>query len=168
MSAYAWTILGTLSSMATQHDDAVSAGLKAVEYDPEAFASWHWLATCYQWAGDLTAALKPFTRALEISGRHIWTLTSLVVTYSDLGRMREANVIYNELLTKAKLSYVSPACMAIASAALGKNDEAMRFARQAYDRRDPFLLQGLLPHWPNSKQFCRLPEYPEFLSLFAI
>jgi hypothetical protein len=90
------------------------------------------------------------------------------VAYVDGGQLREANVIYHELLTKWKLSYVSPACLAIASAALGKDEEAIRKARQACERRDPYLVLGLLPYWPTSKHFSRLPEYGEFLKLLAL
>jgi TolB-like protein/tetratricopeptide (TPR) repeat protein len=168
MSAYAYVILSIISSTAALHDEAIAAGLKAVEYDPDAFSSWHWLGNSYHWAGNLAAALRPFTRALEISGRHNWTLTSLVVTYADGGQMREANVIYNELLTKSKLSYVSPACLSIAAGALDKNEEAIRYAQLAYERRDPYLVQGLLPYWANSTHLRRLPEYGEFLRLLAL
>jgi tetratricopeptide (TPR) repeat protein len=168
MSAYAYIILSIVSSTASLHEEAISAALKAVEYDPEAFSSWHWLGNSYHWAGNLPAALRPFTRALEISGRHNWTLTSLVVTYADGGQTREANVIYNELLTKSKLSYVSPACLSIAAGAMDRNEEAIRYAQLAYERRDPYLVQGLLPYWANSTHLRRLPEYGEFLRLLAL
>jgi hypothetical protein len=62
----------------------------------------------------------------------IGPLRSIDFVYQSPGVNRPlapANVIYNELLTKSKLSYVSPACLAIASVALGKYDEAIRHAR---------------------------------------
>jgi len=103
---------------------------------------------------------------LEISGRHNWALTSLVVTYAEGNQLREANVIYNELLTKAKLSFVSPALLAIASAALDKNEDAIRYARQAYERHDPFQVVTSRS-WPDSKKLRSLPEYREILKLLA-
>ncbi|MEX2234590.1 MAG: tetratricopeptide repeat protein [Cyclobacteriaceae bacterium] len=166
MSAYAYVILCIISSMAKLHDEAVEAALKAVEYDPDAFTPWNWLGNSYHWSGNLPAALKPFNRALEISGRHNWTLTSLVVTYAEGNHMREANVIYNELLTKSKLSFVSPTLLAIASAALGKNEEAIRYSRQAYDRHDPFQVISS-NSWPDSQKLCSLPEYNAILKLLA-
>ncbi|MEX1238871.1 MAG: tetratricopeptide repeat protein [Cyclobacteriaceae bacterium] len=166
MSAYAYVILCIVSSMATRYDESIEAASKAVEYDPDAFTSWHWLGNSYHWSGNLQAAIKPFNRALEISGRHNWTLTSLVVIYAEDNHLREANVIYNELLTKAKLSFVSPALLAIASAALDKNEDALRYARQAYERRDPFQVVTS-NSWPDSKKLRSLPEYREILKLLA-
>ena len=167
MSAYAYVILCIVNSLADLNEEAIAAGLKAVEYDPEAFTPWHWLGNSYHWAGNLTAAIKPFNRALEISGRHNWTLTALVVTYAEGNHMREANVIYNELLTKSKLSYVSPALLAIASGALDKKEDAIRYAWQAYERHDPFQVVTSRS-WPDSRKLCSLPEYHRIRECLAL
>ena len=166
MSAYAYVILCLVNSMAGNYEEAVAAASKAAEYDPDAFTPWHWLGNSHHWAGNLREALKPFNRALEISGRHNWTLTSLLVTHAEDNHIREANVLYNELLTKAQLSFVSPALLAIASAALDKNEEAMRYAWQAYERHDPFQIISS-SSWPDSKKLRSLPEYREIMKLLA-
>lgn len=115
----------------------------------------------------MTAAIQPFNRALEICGRRNGTHTSLVVTYAQGNLMREANVIYHELVTKSKLSFVSPALLPIASAALDKNEQAIRYAWEAYRRRDPFQVISSNA-WPDSKKLCSLPEYGEIIKFWPI
>jgi TolB-like protein/Flp pilus assembly protein TadD len=166
LSAYAYTILAPVSSLANFHEEAISAGLKAVEYDPNSFSAWHYLGVGYHWSGKLTEAIRSYNRALEISGRHIWTLTTLVVAYAEANQMQEAKIIYNELSVKSKLSYVSPACLSIAAAALGKDEEALLFAHDAYTRHDPYQVV-IAKNWFDSKNLMAIPGFTEILQMLS-
>ncbi|MBL7871726.1 MAG: tetratricopeptide repeat protein [Cyclobacteriaceae bacterium] len=166
LSSYAYIILAVVSSLANLHEEAISAGLKAVECDPNSFSAWHFLGVGYHWSGNLTEAIRPYKRALEISGRHIWTLTSLVVAYAKANQMQEAKIIYNELIVKSKLSYVSPSCLSITAAVLGKNEEALLFAHDAYRRHDPYQIVTA-KYWSESKSLRAIPGFTEILQMLA-
>jgi TolB-like protein/Flp pilus assembly protein TadD len=157
LSAYAHTILA-LVSIRSGKGDGISSALKGVQYDPGAFLTWYVLGNCHHWSGNFDKATEAFNRALEISGRHAWALTSLLTNYVDAHQIKEANTIYHELLLRARTGHVLPSLMAMASAAMGKNEDAMRFAHEAYERHDPFQVQ-IFNIWPDNKYLKEIPGY---------
>jgi len=57
----------------------------------------------------------------------------------ELGVVEEANKIYRELEAMYKEHNAPPANLAIAAAAVGKNDYALELSRIALDINDPYL-----------------------------
>jgi adenylate cyclase len=167
LSAYSYIILCAVYGCSGRYKEAIDAGLKAVEYDPGSFSSWNFLGNAYHWTGDIASSMAPYKKALEISGRHVWTLTTLVVAYVTNNQKREAEILHNELLTKAKLSYVSPTMLAITSAALGKPEDAVRYAREALLCRDPCIVQMTSDVWPDSKALREIEQYQPIAKLLA-
>ncbi len=125
LSSYAYTILALITNI-SGNGNGISEALKAVEHDPDAFLSWYSLGNCYHWSGNLKMAAESFNRALEISGRHAWALTSLLVNYVDDQQLTKAETIFNELKLRASTGHVLPSLLAIASSALNRKDEAIR------------------------------------------
>jgi TolB-like protein len=170
LSSYAQSILSTITSNAGMHNEAIAAGEKSVEFDPDAFAGWYWLGYSNHFAGNLPAAIQAYSRAIAISGRHNWAITSLLSLLSessDNEQIEEANSLFNELSTKAKIGYVAPSLLAIASAALGKNKDAIRFARQAVDRHDPLI--GVSSQFrPDNRAIRALPEFREIIKAIGL
>jgi hypothetical protein len=50
----------------------------------------------------------------------------------------------------------------MASAAMNKKDEAIRYSNEAFERHDPFQIQSSRL-WPSNKYLAALPEYNEIL-----
>ena len=166
LSSYAHTVIALVTNK-SGYGDGISDALKAIEYDAGAFLSWYILGNCYHWSGNFTKATEAFNKALEISGRHAWALTSLLVNYVDDQQFTKAETIYNELMLRASTGHVLPSLLSIASAALNKKDEAIRYAREAYDCFDPFQTQSS-KSWPDNKFLMAIPEYQEILKMLKL
>ena len=166
LSSYAHTIIAFVTNK-SGYGDGISDALKAIEYDEDAFVSWYILGNCYHWSGNFKKATETFIHALEISGRHAWALTSLLVNYVDDQQFTKAETIYNELMLRASTGHVLPSLLSIASAALNKKEDAIRYAREAYDRYDPFQIQSS-KSWPDNKYLTAIPEYQEILKMLKL
>jgi hypothetical protein len=69
--------------------------------------------------------------------------------------------VHRELLDRASQRYVSPAHLALTADAAGDREEAMVFARRAWDEREPsFILWAR--HFP---QYCALHSDPRFAAI---
>ena len=161
LSSYGQTIVCSVTSNSGLHEEAISAGERSIGYDPESFIGWYFLGYSNHFASNLSSAILAYKKAIDISGRHNWAVTSylsLLVEPSEYMNIEKANSLYRELLTKAKTGYVSPSLLAIASATLGKYDDAVLYARQALDRHDPFFIISAQKR-PDNKALLALPEF---------
>ena len=120
--------------------------------------------------GNIKEAIEAYKRAIDISGRHNWALGSLLallIEPSQYQNKAEAGYIYKELLTKEKVGYVSPFVLALASAAFGKNDEAIRYTKLALDRHDPYFVV-LVPGRPDNKCLLAIPEIGDLIKAIGL
>jgi hypothetical protein len=90
-------------------------------------------------------------------------MAELAVTFADWGKSSEAKSVHAELLACAAREYVSPFLLALSAAAAGVTGDSMRFARLAYEIRDP-QLPVFGKYWPDTK---RLREDPSFDKILA-
>jgi len=165
LSSYAQTIVCATAIMAGRYDEAIAAGLKSVEYDPDSFIGWYYLGLSNHAAGNIPLAIQAYKKSVDISGRHNWALISLLSIFSEQSeyqQIREANLIYAELLTKEKVGYASPSLLAIASATLGKNSDAIRYSIEAMNRHDPFFIVSTQDR-PDNKALRALPEFQDLM-----
>ena len=161
-NSYAWQNEFLLFNK-TAYDIDMAAGEKSVECAPESFSVRYYMGYSYHCAGNLEKAIQDYNQAINISGRHCWALTSLLALLSEpseFQQINKANFIYRELLTKEKTGFVNPFLMATASAALGKNEEAVRYLRLALVRHDPYFAYR---NRPDNKALCKIPDYNEII-----
>ena len=97
------------------------------------------LGYCYLCANEYQKALDECQLALSSSNRHAWNLNLMMAIYVELGVVEEANKIYRELEAMYKEHNAPPANLAIAAAAVGKNEYALELSRIALDVNDPYL-----------------------------
>lgn len=166
LSSYAYAILAMVKSKAGQQD-GIAEALQSVKYDKDSFLGWYILGNCYHWAGQYDSAIEAFNRSLEISGRHSWALMSLLVTYVDAHQQKESEVIYNEIKLRSHTGHVLPTILAIASSALNKKEDAIRYAYEAVERHDPYLIQTSRS-WPDNKFLMAMPEYHKILKMLKL
>jgi adenylate cyclase len=170
LSSYAQAIFCTVASNVCLHDEAIAAAEKSVEYDPESFLAWFYLGYSNHWAGNLPEAIRGYRKAIDISGRHNWALTSLLALLAGSSPYQdkdEAASIYRELITKAKVGYVSPILLAISAAALGKKEDAAKYAQLSYTRHDPYFILSV-QNMPHTKALHKIPEYKEILDKLSL
>jgi TolB-like protein/cytochrome c-type biogenesis protein CcmH/NrfG len=170
LSAYAQTILSNLAVLAGYPEEALTAGLRGVEFDPESFSAWYFLGYVQHYSRNFPDAIKSYRKAIDISGRHSWALVSLMallIEPSPFQQVEEANYIYRELLTKEKVGYVSPFVLALASASLGKNEEAIRYVKLGVERHDPYIIISV-PGRPDNKNLMEIPEFVKIMKTIGL
>jgi tetratricopeptide (TPR) repeat protein len=79
-------------------------------------------------------------------------MATLAVCLADLGKCAEADAIYHEMLARARRQYSSPALLALAASAAGRQNEALDHAREAYEVRDPHCESYLSRHFYLSRR----------------
>jgi len=170
LSSYAQTIVCTAATNAGLYDEAITAGERSVEYDSDSFIGWYRLGYSNHAAGNLVTAIQTYKKAIDISGRHNWALASLLsllVEPSAYQQIGEGNLIYRELFTKARTGYVSPSLLALASATLGKDEDAIRYATQAVTRHDPFFIL-ITQKRPDNRALYAIPEFREMVKAIGL
>jgi adenylate cyclase len=148
LSAYANALFGTICCVAGRYGEGLQACENAVELDSESFlARWaHHFALYFSHRFEDAIAVGEL--AASMSGRHPWAMGTLAAVLADWGSPSDAEAIYTELIGRARRSYIPPSVLAMAAAAAGIDDEAIRHAREAFEIRDPmsqFFLTKLAP-----------------------
>ncbi len=98
-----------------------------------------------------------------MSGRHVWALASLVMTYAAWGKAAEAGALYRELEVRCTREYVQPSMLAPSAAAVGAMDRAVEIAQRALDEKDPLFVM-LARSWPG---YDRLRSDSRFLDIVS-
>jgi tetratricopeptide (TPR) repeat protein len=148
-SAYAMMILGACLFTAGRVDEAIDVCRRAVQQDGESFVA-HWaLGISLGMAGRFEEAIPTLVAAAAMSGRHSLALTALAGVFGQSGKPAEARILHHELMDRASRGYVSATHLALTAEAAGEHEEAMAFARRAWDEREPpFILWARqFPHY---------------------
>jgi adenylate cyclase len=162
LSSYAHTIYSFTCALAGKHAEAVQVSRRAVELDSESYLAHAILAGVLYLSERFEEAVAAGESALAISGRHPWAMLVLAESLADCGKRAEAEAVYSELICRARRYYVQPSSLAMTAAAVGLQDEAIRYAREAFEIRDPYSLVWFSKTWPPS---ARLRMDPRFAGL---
>jgi TolB-like protein/Flp pilus assembly protein TadD len=161
LSAYVTMTLGVCLFTAGRLDEAIDTCRRATHLDPESFVSRWALGIALGLAGRFDEAFSTLDAAAQMSGRHPLSLVGLAGVFGLWGKLAEARAVHRELMDRASQRYVSPAHLALTADAAGDREEAMVFARRAWDEREPsFILWAR--HFP---QYCALHSDPRFAAI---
>jgi eukaryotic-like serine/threonine-protein kinase len=161
LSAYATMNLGVCLFTAGRLDQAIEACRWATQMDPESFVALWALGIALGLAGRFEEAVASLEAAAEMSGRHSLALTALAGVFGQGREPAEALALHRELVDRASRGYVSAAHLALTAEAAGQHEEAMAFARRAWDEREPaFILWAR--HFP---QYRTLHSDPRFAAI---
>jgi len=143
--------------------EAVEHARRGVELDPNSYLA-HWsVSVALACDAQYEEAAAAAERALAISGRHSWALTTLVSIYAAWDKFDSARAVYRELEARSVREYIQPAMLAPAAAAVGEMDRAIAFAQQALDDKDPLFVM-LARTWPD---YGRLRADSRFLGIVS-
>jgi hypothetical protein len=132
-----------------------------VHLDPNSYLA-HWsLAVALEGSEDYEAAEASAQRGIAMSGRHTWALTTLASIYNGWNKPERARAVYAELEARSVSEYIQPGMMAIAADAGANREQAIVFAQQAVDIRDPLFIMTARC-WP---QYRKLHTDPRFLDV---
>lgn len=163
LSSYTHAIYGLTCAIAGKYAEAVQISRRAVDLDSESYLARMILLGVLQLAGRFEEAVAVGELALAMSGRHSWSMAILAVTFADWGKPADADAVYAEMLARACRQYVPAALLALAASATGRQDEAVRHAREALEIRDPSCQPYFSRHLAFSARLYGYPGFPELL-----
>src|SRR5213083_2889706 len=110
-------------------DDAITAGQRTLQLDPNYFYLDSDLAAAYREKGNFPEAIALYTKAQEAT--HLPS-SGLAITYARMGREMEARNILAQLVQAREKRYVSAPVIAAVYVAFGDKEEAFRWLERAY------------------------------------
>jgi len=140
LSAYVTMNLGVCLYTAGRLLEAIDTCRRATQLDPDSFVSNWALGIALGLNGRFEEAVSTLEAAARMSMRHPLALTGLAWVFGQAGMPAEALAIHRELLERASVAYVSPTHLALTAEAAGQREEAMAFARRAWDEREPSFI----------------------------
>jgi adenylate cyclase len=129
-------------------DDAIEAGKRIAQIDPNYVYVQPDLANAYREKGDFQKAIELYEKAQ--ASTHFPSV-GLAITYAKMGRRDDARHILEQLIEKSRQQYVAADVIAAVYAALGEKDEAFRWLDRAFDE--------------HSASMVNFTSYPEFRPL---
>ena len=117
-------------------EDAINAGKRTVQLDPNYVYFDPALADAYREKGDFREAVALYEKAQAATH---FPSAGLAITYARMGRQAEAQRILNELVEKTRTQYVAAERIASVYVALGQKDEAFRWLERAFNEHSANL-----------------------------
>ena len=159
LSSYACGLYALGLGTAGETAEGLELARRGVELDPDALLTqWvHGLAAHLH--GALPEAMTAFQAAEAVSGSHPYAIGCATAAFADMGRMPEARATHARLVETASRRYVATSMLALSTAAIGEQDQALELVTQACDERDPYLI--VLAGFPLFKRITQDPRFAE-------
>jgi eukaryotic-like serine/threonine-protein kinase len=137
-------------------DEAISEGQRTLQLDPNYFYLDSNLAAAYREKGNFADAIALYTKAQEAT--HLPS-SGLAITYSRMGRQKEAQNILARLLQARERRYVSAPVIAAVYTAFNDKEEAFRWLERAYAEHSGILQWiAFLPEFRPLQSDARFPH----------
>ena len=111
-------------------DDAISAGKRVLQVDPNYIYFDSTLAGAYREKRDFQEAVALYERAQTVTH---FPSAGLAITYAKMGRLEDARRVLNQRTEKSRQQYVPADSIAAVYVALGDKEEAFRWLERALD-----------------------------------
>ena len=138
-------------------DACLEAVQETFRIDPDSFLGRWMQMAALNLLGRSEEYAKVAESTLRMSGRAVWVMGALALSYARMGKRDDAEALYMELRWRARREYVAPAVLGWAAWAAGEHDEAIRLEEEAHAIGDPSLI--VANYWP---EFAELREDPRF------
>ena len=162
LSAYVTTVLAVCLYTAGRLDEAIETACLAVQRDPESFLARWVLGISLGDAGRFEEAVSTLEAAAGMSGRHANALATLAGVFRQWGKPSEASALHRELMDRGSRDYVPASHFVLTAEAAGRHEEALAFARRAWDEREPsFIL--FARHFPEYRTLRSDPRFAAIL-----
>ena len=163
LSGYANAIVAITCDLAGRFVEAENAARHSLELDPGNYLARFALHDALHSLSRFEEAIKVADLTLAMSGRHMFTMAGLSVTYADWNKPAEARALYGELSSRAAREYISPLFLAVSASAVGEPEEAIRLAHEAYEIRDPSV-QMFGKYWACASRLREDQRFKEILA----
>jgi TolB-like protein/Tfp pilus assembly protein PilF len=164
LSGYAHAMYALTCQLAGKTAESVEVSRRAVQLDSESFLTNSVLQNTLASSGQFEASVAAGESALAMSGRHPWSMAWLALALADWGKTGEADALYFEMQARARREYLAPTSLAVAALATAREDEAIRYAREAYEIRDPAFTTFFSRYNVLSPRWYRNPRFREIIA----
>jgi adenylate cyclase len=123
-----------------KYEEARKVGEKAVDLDANAFLSYYFLSTALCGLGEYQQAIETINFAINLSGRHQYTLSLLSWLYYKSDNMPGAEALLEELIRRSKTEFISALSLAVAAYSAKDYDKAFAYCEQAFEERASLLV----------------------------
>src|SRR2546430_3278161 len=111
-------------------EDAINAGQRSVQLDPNYVYFDPPLADAYREKGDFNQAVALYEKAQAATH---FPSPGLGITYAKMGRREDCRHVVDQLIEKSRQQYVAADSIAAVYVALGEKDEALRWLERAFE-----------------------------------
>ena len=130
-----------------------------IEREPTFSTAHAWISAAHEMRGEFDLALAAATRAAELTARGPWSLTGMGRAYAKMGRRTDAEKVLGEMHDLATRRYVSPYDIALVTAALDRQDEALDLLERAHtNRANTLVLMRCEPRWDSIRSHPRFQD----------
>lgn len=168
LSSYAHAIFGMTCVFAGRTEEGIGISRRAVDLDPDSYLARIILQFVLHAGGKFDESVSVGESALALSGRHPWSMATLAVCLTDMDKPTDADAVYQEMLARRRRQYVSPALLALAGSAAGRQDKAVAHAHEAYQIRDPHCLVFLSRHIDFPRRLYADPQFREIVDRLGL
>jgi len=164
LSGYAHAMYALTCNIAGKTAESVEVSRRAVQLDSESFHTNWVLQVILVSSGQFEASVAAGESALAMSGRHPWPMAWLALALAGWGKADEADSLYVEMQARARREYVAPTSLAVAALAAAKEDDVIRYAREACKIHDPSCATFFSRYFPLSPRLYRDPRFREIIA----
>jgi tetratricopeptide (TPR) repeat protein len=147
LNAWAFALRAWSHSSVAHHEEAVRLARHAIDLDPAAFTARWALVWTLAAAGRDVEALEAAEPALAISGRGVRILCEVAASHARLGNREAAETLHEEVMARARTSYVGWSEQAAVAASAGRIAAARDLLRRGIDARESYLSFESCPAW---------------------
>src|SRR6266496_699312 len=144
-------------------DDAISAGKRVLQVDPNYIYFDSALAEAYREKGDLQEAVAVYEKAQAVTHS---PSAGLAITYAKMGRWEDAHRVLDQLIEKSRRQYVTADSIAAVYVALGDKEEAFRWLERAFDEHSA-PMYGVAWH-PGFRALRSDPRFADLLRRMGV
>ncbi len=138
-------------------EDAINAGQRSVQLDPNYVYFDPPLADAYREKGDFNEAVALYEKAQAATH---FPSPGLGIAYAKMGRREDARRVLDQLIEKSRQQYVAADSIAAVYVALGEKDEALRWLERAFEEHS-----GSFYSYMFRPEFRALRSDPRFAAL---
>jgi tetratricopeptide (TPR) repeat protein len=138
-------------------EDAINAGQRSVQLDPNYVYFDPPLADAYRAKGDFNQAVALYEKAQAATH---FPSPGLGITYAKMGRREDCRRVVDQLIEKSRQQYVAADSIAAVYVALGEKDEGLRWLERAFEEHSGSFYSYLF-----RPEFRALRSDPRFVDL---
>jgi adenylate cyclase len=148
---------------ANRLDDAISAGKRVLQVNPNYIYFDPALAGAYREKGDLQEAVALYEKAQGVTHS---PSAGLAITYAKMGRREDARRVLDHLIEKSRRQYVAADRIAAVYVAFGEKEEAFRWLERAFDEHSAPMYN--MAYHPEFRALRSDPRFADLLRRMGV